>query len=190
MRFNHIYDSDLQNGQGVGVTLGLQGCTQHCEGCFNQEAWPLDGGYEWTPKIGEQLCQLLQKDYIDHLAIIGGEPLLACNIVDLSHLVMYIKQRMPEKKIWMWTGYLWESIIKTAFRDAPKFQENKALRNILFNIDILVDGPFIQEQKDITLKWRGSTNQRVIDCAATLAQDNWMKEFIDTGTIEPILYCN
>lgn len=195
MYINAIYDADLQNGEGVGVTLCVSGCPIKCQGCFNKEAQNPLFGQKYTQKEEEKILSLLDKTYIDHLAIIGGEPLMLDKVQDLARLCMQVKQTWPQKKIWLWSGYLWEDIYLLAFNNSYRtlgtqkewsWQEQKALRNILFNVDILVDGPFVQEQKDITLKWRGSKNQRVIRCKDSI---DFGLQYANLPPV-PILYCD
>ena len=190
MYINAIYDADLQNGEGVGVTVCVSGCPIKCQGCFNKEAQNPVFGKEYGIKEIKKISSLLSKPYIDHLAIIGGEPLTKDKIYDIAHLCFITKLNWPQKKIWLWSGYRWEDIYALAFWDnfcslgtQEKWgrQDKDSLRRLLENIDILVDGPFIQEQKDITLKWRGSKNQRVISVQATLNR---------RLGIYPVLYCN
>lgn len=193
MYINAIYDADLQNGEGVGVTLCCSGCPIKCPGCFNAEAQNPQFGQQYTVKEEQQVLSLLDKSYIDHLAIIGGESLTKDKVSEIARLCIQVKQLWPHKKIWLWSGYLWEDIYSLAF-DAScssigtqqdwNWQDKKNLRNILFSLDILVDGPFIQEQKDITLKWKGSANQRVIDVQKSLRQNLPV-----LPPPSPILYC-
>lgn len=193
MYINAIYDADLQNGEGVGVTLCVSGCPIKCKGCFNPEAQNAYFGQEYTLEIEQQIISLLNKEYINHLSIIGGEPLTQDKIKELAYLCSHVKQLWPQKKIWLWSGYLWEDIYSLAFDTSCSsigtqqdwnWQDKKNLRNILFSLDILVDGPFVQEQKDITLKWRGSANQRVIDVQKSLRQNLPV-----LPPPSPILYC-
>ena len=190
MYINAIYDADLQNGKGVGITLCVSGCPIKCQGCFNKEAQNFLFGQLYTEKEKRQILTLLDKIYIDHLAIIGGEPLTQDKVQDLSQLCWQVKQKFPQKKIWLWSGYLWEDIYALAFEDNIynlgnqnnwTQQDKNNLQELLENIDILVDGPFVQEQKDITLKWRGSKNQRVISVQTTL--NHGLGKY-------PILYCD
>ena len=193
MYINAIYDADLQNGKGVGVTICLSGCRMHCPGCFNPEAQNMFFGRQYIKEIEEQILNLLDRPYIDHVAVIGGEPLLRENMPELSTLCLKIKSHWPQKKIWLWSGYLWEEIYDLAYGNTIQIGaktggkqtgwtlEDKAnLQILLENIDVLVDGPFIQEKKDLTLKWRGSSNQRVISVQTTLAHGLGQN---------PILYC-
>lgn len=193
MYINAIYDADLQNGEGVGVTLCVSGCPIKCPGCFNPEAQNPTFGKRYTSKEEAMIINLLNKEYINHLAIIGGEPLQEQNVMDLAYLCSHIKQLWPHKKIWLWSGYLWEDIYSLAFdmscssigtQQDWHWQNKKNLRNILFSLDILVDGPFVQKQKDITLKWKGSANQRVIDVQQSLRQNLPV-----LPPPSPILYC-
>lgn len=194
MYINAIYDADLQNGEGVGVTLCVSGCPIKCQGCFNKEAQNPLFGQEYTKKEEEKVLSLLNKEYIDHFAIIGGEPLIQDKIQDLAQLCMKIKQLWPQKRIWLWSGYTWEKIYSLAYDDEVyRFSNNQwwdnphkyYLSKLLENIDILIDGPFIQEQKDITLKWRGSKNQRVIDVQKSMRQNLPI-----LPPPSPILYCD
>lgn len=189
MYINAIYDADLQNGEGVGVTLCCSGCPIKCPGCFNKEAQDSLFGQYYTEKEEKKIVSLLSKEYIDHLAIIGGEPLTQDKIQDLTYLCREVKQLWPQKKIWLWSGYTWERIYALAYNDEVHrlskrdWWDNRHkyyLSELLENIDILVDGPFIQEKKDLTLKWRGSSNQRVISVQTTLAHG--LGEY-------PVLYC-
>ena len=189
MYINALYDADLQNGQGVGVTLCVSGCPIKCQGCFNPEAQNPYFGQEYTQKKEEQIISLLGKEYIDHFAIIGGEPLTPDKVRELAWLCRHIKQLYPQKKIWLWSGYTWEKIYSLAYndevyhlskRDCWNNRQKYFLSELLENIDVLVDGPFVQEKKDLTLKWRGSSNQRVISVQTTLAHGLGQ---------HPVLYC-
>lgn len=173
MRIDGIYNADLQNGQGVGVTIGTCGCPFKCDHCFNKRAWDFNSGQEFTEELEQKILDLLKPKYINHLSVIGGEPLIPQNIHELNSLFSKIKQTYFTKKIWVWTGYEFEDILAIAYgrKEDSHFSwsesDKRALRNVLANIDVLVDGPFIQEQKDLTLKWKGSANQRVIDMNRT-----------------------
>lgn len=192
MYINKIYDADLQNGKGVGVTLCTSGCNQRCPGCFNSEAWNFFFGVKYTSAHEQQILDMMGKEYIDHLAIIGGEPLTREKVIELSSLIQRVKQCYPDKKIWVWSGYTWPQIYATAYdmtgtseeipQDVWTVEEKRALQIILETIDVLIDGPFIQEQRDITLKWRGSKSQRVLDVKKTLSQKDPL--------FNPVLYCD
>lgn len=148
MRYAQIRKMDISNGEGIGVSLFVQGCPHHCKGCFNQETWDFDGGKEFTPQIEEGLFNILEskKDYLSYFSILGGEPLAPQNIDKVQDILKKVKKNFPFKT-YVWTGYRLENI------------KNK---EILKYIDVLVDGPFVEEQRDITLKLRGSSNQRVL----------------------------
>lgn len=195
MRYAQIRKMDISNGEGCGVSIFTQGCPIRCQNCHNNSIWNFNGGKEWTKESEQLILELMDRPQITRLSILGGEPLLEQNVQDLARLCMQVKQTWPQKKIWLWSGYLWEDIYLLAFNNSChtlgtqkewNWQEQKALRNILFNIDILVDGPFVQEQKDITLKWRGSKNQRVIRCKDSI---EFGLQYANLPPI-PILYCD
>ena len=158
MRYNTIRQLDIANGKGIGISIFVQGCSFNCPGCFNTVARDFKGGKEFTEQTMELLIELAKPDYIDHLSILGGEPLHPKNRTDVLDLVKKFKEVYPNKAVWLWTGYLIEDI----FEDL-----------IDSGIDVIVDGPFKEELKDLRLKYRGSSNQRVID----------LKETIRTGDI-------
>lgn len=163
MRYSNIDKIEIINGEGVGCALFVQGCPFHCAGCFNPETWNFDGGKEWNSEIQNQFICMMNKPYITRVTILGGEPLAEQNLTGVLDLLVLIKRVYPEKRIWLYSGYKYEQI-----RDG-KITTDKSinfLRNaILRRVDVFVDGPFIQEKKDLTLKFRGSSNQRIIDLA-------------------------
>lgn len=173
MRYAQIRKMDISNGEGIGVSLFTQGCMFCCPGCHNSEIWNFDGGKEFTKEDEDLIINLLKPSYISRFSCLGGEPLIPQNIHELNSLFSKIKQTYFTKKIWVWTGYEFEDILAIAYgrKEDSHFSwsesDKRALRNVLANIDVLVDGPFIQEQKDLTLKWKGSANQRVIDMNRT-----------------------
>lgn len=164
MRYNTIVPVDIANGNGIGVSLYTQGCSRRCKQCFNPETWSFEGGQEFTQETQDTILDLLDQSYIDHFSILGGEPLEPQNTYPLACLISKIKSDYPHIKIWLWTGYTWEELQET-IRAADNA---KYLEYILKNVDYLVDGPFIQEQKDLTLQWRGSRNQRIIKSAESM----------------------
>lgn len=172
MRISGLYSADLQNGPGVGVTLGTAGCNRRCEGCFNSQFWSLNSGIEYTSEHKKQILELISKPYIDHFGIIGGEPLIARNLFELDDLTDAIKLKRPDIKIWIWSGYTWEEILNAQMipRDetADSIIKMTNLVSLLHQIDYLVDGPFIKDLADSDLRWRGSSNQRIIDVQASL----------------------
>lgn len=139
---------DISNGEGVGVSLFVQGCDRHCKNCFNAETWDFDGGKEWGKIIEDEFIELCKQDFVTHVSILGGEPLQQDG--ELYSLLNRIKQEV-KKPIWLWTGYRY-SELHSLYPD--KFEVVKLC-------DVLVDGEFIQELADINLKWRGSSNQKV-----------------------------
>lgn len=160
MKYAKIRKMDISNGEGVRVSLFVQGCSFHCKNCFNQETWDFNGGKEFTTAEIQKIIELANKDYIAGLSVLGGEPLHPKNIEDVSMLCEYFKYKYPYKTIWLWTGFRYEDILE---------RENNY--NIFNYIDVLVDGQFEEDKKDLTLKWRGSSNQRVIDCKKSLAEN-------------------
>lgn len=150
MKYNKIRNLDISNGEGCGVSVFTQGCNIHCPHCFNKELWDNNGGKEWTSKEFNLICSYLDCDYIDHLTWLGGEPTLwAAAIADINRR---IKDKYSDKKIWLYSGHTLEQLMS-----------NLDTRDLLYTIDVLVDGPFIDRLKDTNLKFRGSSNQRIID---------------------------
>lgn len=148
MNYSAIKPVDIANGIGVRVSLFVSGCPHHCKGCFNAETWDYDHGEPFTDNTISEIIALMRPSWIRGLSLLGGEPLAPHNIADVQKLVSAVKAVYPDKDIWCYTGYTWEAI--------------KDL-SIMPLIDILVDGPFIEAEKDITLRFRGSRNQRIID---------------------------
>lgn len=155
MRFAQIRKTDIANGEGIRVSLYVQGCHRHCPNCFNPETWDFNGGEVFDDEIENILIELINQPHIVGLTILGGEPLEPENRKDISNLLKKVKQHCQNKTIWLYSSYLYEEI--------EKFDEE-----ILSYIDILVDGPFVDELKDRKLRFRGSSNQRVIDVQLTL----------------------
>lgn len=160
MRYNKIRKMDISNGEGVRVSLFVQGCSFHCKNCFNPETWDFNKGKEFTTAEIQKIIELANKDYIAGLSVLGGEPLHNNNVNEVFHIVTTFKEKFPNKNIWLWTGFKFEDAIKDSKR-----------KSILCNIDVLIDGQFEEDKKDLTLKWRGSSNQRVIDCKKSLAEN-------------------
>lgn len=182
MRFAQIRSMDISDGEGIGVAIYTQGCNQHCPQCHNPETWDLNAGEKYTNKHQKKILELMDKSYINHLSILGGEPLLPRNLNALINLCEESKRLYPNKMIWCWTGYRWDNITSLKLSDYKSEEDYQNLKQLLFDyIDILVTEPFEIDKRDITLKWRGSTNQMVIDLKATLNQDNPLNK--------PILYC-
>ena len=187
MRVAQIRSMDISNGEGVGVSLFVQGCDRHCFNCFNSETWDFNGGKEWTEKAKNKFMKLIDRPYIKRVSFLGGECLADQNLDEVLSLIKEIRISFPEKTIWLYTGYkvklLNEEIYnrKTCLFTVSYFYpiSNKIelytnqikRKKIISNVDVLVDGEYIDEQKDLSLKFRGSKNQRVIDVKQSLAQN-------------------
>ena len=152
MRIADIQEFDVNNGEGVGCSLFVQGCHFHCKNCFNQSTWDFNGGKEWTQSTKEKFLELVNNPYITRVSILGGEPLADENIQDVYGL---IKQIPSSKKIWLYTGYVWDDM-------------DFVRRLVANSVDVLVDGRFVDELRDLNLPFRGSSNQRLIDIKKTL----------------------
>lgn len=153
MNYAAIKPLDIANGPGVRVSLFVSGCRNHCKGCFNQEAWDFNYGEEFTWRTLYQIGKLLENPHVSGLSILGGDPFEPENIEYVENICEFVRLYYSEKNIWVWTGYLFENL-----KDLP----------IMNSIDVLVDGPFIEELKDMRLPYCGSSNQRVIDVRASL----------------------
>lgn len=157
MYYGMIRNCDIANGQGVRVSLFVSGCRNHCKNCFQPETWNFDYGTPYTEETEEYIIQLLSKPYIQGLTILGGEPLEPENQQGLLRLLKRVKSDYPEKDIWCYTGYTLEQALKDGSPCRCDVTDE-----LLSAIDVLVDGRFVEELKDITLKFRGSSNQRII----------------------------
>lgn len=165
MNYADIKNVDVANGKGVRVSLFVSGCTRGCPECFNKEAQDFNYGKPFTDNELNYILELLKPDYVDGLSLLGGEPLEYKNQVGILPLVKKIKELYPDKTIWCYTGNTFESdVLGTMFK---KYKETKELFNY---IDVLVDGDFQVENKDLTIKFRGSNNQRIIDIPESLKQ--------------------
>ena len=163
MNYATIKTHDVANGPGVRVSLFVSGCTHHCPGCFNAEAWDFAYGEEFTSEIADRIIELIAPSYIKGFSLLGGEPLEPSNQAALAPLLERIKQTYPDKTVWCYTGYNFETdILPCRLGDA------NVTRKMIQSIDVLVDGRFVQEKKDLSLKFRGSSNQRIIDVPASL----------------------
>lgn len=148
MNYMTIKGTDIANGDGVRVSLFVSGCSRHCLGCFNQEAWDFNAGEKFTEETMQYLLGLLSHDYISGLTILGGEPLEGSNLPCVTEIAKRVRNTFPDKTIWVYTGYRYKEV-----RDCE----------IMNYIDVLVDGPFVESEKDISLRFRGSRNQCIID---------------------------
>ncbi len=157
MFYSDIKTCDIANGPGVRVTIFVSGCTHHCKGCFNEVTWNFQYGREFTEDTIEEILQALAPDYITGLTLLGGEPLEYVNQKGLLPLVRAVKEQYPQKDIWCYSGYLFDEQIVKDF--CNRWEET---RELLGYLDVLVDGKFIEEQKNISLQFKGSENQRII----------------------------
>lgn len=163
MRYASIRSMDISNGEGVGVSLFVQGCHFHCKNCFNQDTWDFSGGKEWNREIEDEFMKLVSRPYIKRVSLLGGEPLVDENVLDIMRLINRIKTECPDKKIWCYTGYTWEQIFPIVNPYLNLTQAEMTRQNVVKNCDILVDGRFVEEEKDLSLEFRGSKNQKIID---------------------------
>ena len=173
MRYAQIRSMDLSDGEGVGIALFVQGCNFHCPSCFNQDTWDFNGGKEWTEKTKETFLKLADKPYIKRFSFLGGECLANENLEGVYDVIKDVKELFPDKKIWMYTGYTWESIFNPIVTDNLDLERDRLieLRKMIVKMtDILIDGQYIHEQRDMNLKFRGSKNQRVIDVKKSIKQ--------------------
>ena len=166
MNYAKINPNDIANGTGVRVTLFVSGCTHHCKGCFNSETWDFNYGTPFTEETEEKILELLKPNYIEGLTLLGGEPMEPQNQKALLSLLKKVKKEFPQKNIWCYAGYLFDSEIIKGRAHTDVTDE------LLSCIDILVDGRFMEDKKNIMLKFRGSENQRIIDVQKSLSQNS------------------
>lgn len=178
MRYASIRSLDISNGEGVGVSLFVQGCPFHCKNCFNSDTWDFNGGKEWTEKTKNKFMELIDRPYIKRVSFLGGECLADQNLDEVLKLTKQIRISFPKKTIWLYTGFEWDSLMSKICQ--PTFPDkdferiieiHKKRKEIISLCNIVIDGEYIDEQRDITLKWRGSSNQRVIDVKQSLTQN-------------------
>lgn len=157
MNYAAIKKCDIANGEGVRISLFVSGCTHHCKGCFQPETWNFDYGNPFDETTEDELIKALEPDYIAGLTLLGGEPMEPENAKRLLPFVKRVRETYPSKNVWFYSGYLFEELM-----------EREESRKLLELIDVLVDGEFVEEQKNISLQFRGSENQRIIDVTKTL----------------------
>lgn len=163
MNYAAIKNCDIANGPGVRVSLFVSGCTHHCKGCFNEVAWDFQYGNPFTQETIDSILQMLSPPHVKGLTVLGGEPFEPENQPAVLELLRQVRKKYPEKSIWAFSGYLMDKDILSG-RLGPM----EITMEYLSYLDVLVDGPFIQEKKDLSLRFRGSSNQRLIDVPATL----------------------
>lgn len=162
MNYATIKNCDIANGPGVRVSLFVSGCTHRCPGCFNEVAWDFDYGQPFTDETIETILDMLRPSYIKGLTLLGGEPFEPRNQADVVKLLRRVRQELPEKSIWAFSGYQFEKdMLSGRIGDLSEY---------LSCLDVLVDGPFIQAKKNLSLRFRGSENQRIIDMKASLKE--------------------
>ncbi len=165
MNYAEIKNCDIANGIGVRVSLFVSGCTHHCKGCFNEVAWDFDYGTPFTQETIDKILDMMHPGYIRGLTLLGGEPFEPQNQGPIVELLRQIKEKMPEKSIWAFSGYLFDRDILSG-----RLGDWKVTQEYLSYLDVLVDGPFVEAKKNLSLRFRGSENQRIIDVPASLAQ--------------------
>lgn len=163
MRFHNITKDDMLNGDGLRTVLWVAGCGHHCDECQNPVTWNPNGGIPFTEETKKELFEALGKSYVSGITFSGGDPLYETNEPEVLALAKEIREKFPNKTIWLYTGYLWEYVKS---REIAKY------------IDVLIDGPYVKQLRDTNLHWRGSANQRVID----------VKESLDKGKL--VLHCD
>jgi anaerobic ribonucleoside-triphosphate reductase activating protein len=165
MYYGNIKKYDIADGLGVRVSLFVSGCTNHCPGCFQKETWDFHYGQPFTEDTAEEILEALNHDYIQGFTMLGGEPFEEDNQRELVKLLRRIRKQYPDKNIWSYTGFVYDRDLLPGQR-----KHTEVTDEMLDMIDVLVDGPFIEEKKNISLSFRGSENQRVIDLKKTRAQ--------------------
>ncbi|MCR5120593.1 MAG: anaerobic ribonucleoside-triphosphate reductase activating protein [Lachnospiraceae bacterium] len=165
MRYHNITHDDMLNGDGLRVVLWVAGCEHCCKGCQNPQTWDAEGGLPFDEAAKQEIFEQLDKDYISGLTFSGGDPLFPSNRVDVRKLAQEVKEKYPDKTIWLYTGYLWEQVMHYP---------------VMQYVDVVVDGEFEQDKFDANLRWKGSSNQRVIDVQKTLKL---------TDPSVPVIFC-
>ena len=184
MNYLRIDKEDVCNGEGLRAVLWLSGCSHNCKGCQNPQTWDVSSGIPFDKAAKEELFKELDKDYISGLTLTGGDPLFESNLDGVLDLVFMVKEKYnmeqcglskPKKTIWLYTGYEWNHIFNEQIHYRPQTQEKLSIRRrkrqqIISHCDVVVDGKYIDYKRDISLKWRGSANQNVIDVQKSLQQ--------------------
>ena len=162
MNYGTIKPTDIANGEGVRVSLFVSGCTHYCPGCFNYVTWDFNYGEPFTEETEDEILNLLSRNYIDGLSLLGGEPMEPCNQRCLVNLVDLFKKKYPNKTLWIYTGYTYDEDLIPGGKAYCEVTDR-----ILNQCDVMVDGEFIESLKDISLKFRGSSNQRILNIRET-----------------------
>ena len=154
---------DVTNGKDIGVSLFVQGCRFHCKGCFNESTWDFNGGKEWTADVEDKFIHLIDNPHVKRVSILGGEPLAYENLSSVYEIIKRIKDNFPDKKVWLWTG---NELSINDFDNSDNGLKNK----IISLCDYVIDGRFIEEKRNLSLMFRGSSNQRIIDVKKSLRE--------------------
>ena len=168
MNYAEIKNVDIANGPGVRISLFVSGCPHHCKGCFNEITWDFNYGKPYTQDTINYILELLKPDYIRGITFLGGEPMAPANQYEVLNTMRQIKEHFPSKDIWLYTGYLFDNDIMEKMSNTLPYT-----KELVSYIDVLVDGPFIEDKKNLNLQFRGSENQRIID----------VKKSLETGEI-------
>ncbi len=163
MNYSEIKYFDIANGAGIRTTLFVSGCRHHCKGCFNPDTWAFEAGRPYSREVESQILSNLEPAYVDGLTLLGGEPFEPESQDVLIALLERVRAERPGKNVWAYSGFTWEQLTQ-----GPSRAHTNHVMQMLSMVDVLVDGPFVLEQKDITLRFRGSSNQRIIDVRRSL----------------------
>lgn len=169
MHVGEVMTADVANGEGMRVSVFVSGCRNHCKGCFQPQTWDFNYGREYTPEIEQFIIDELSKSYYDGITILGGDPMEPENQEPVLRLLRRIKKELPDKNVWAYTGYVYD---RDLVPGGKRFVDG-VTRELLESIDILIDGRFVEELKNLMLNFRGSSNQRIIK----------MKETLETGKV-------
>ena len=170
MNYLKIEHEDVCNGIGIRCAIWFTGCSHECAKCFNKETWNPSSGILFDNEAKQEIFNELSKDYISGITLTGGDPLYKNNLTDVLSLLNQIRISYPTKTIWLYTGYTLEQILQPLLINTIPTEEEEKRIDIVKMVDVLVDGPYVDAQRDVTAKWRGSTNQRVINIPETLKQ--------------------
>lgn len=175
INYHNITHDDMNNGSGLRVVLWLSGCSHHCYNCQNPQTWNPDSGIPFDETAKQEIFDELSKDYISGITLTGGDPLYESNLDGILSLINEIRHSFPEKSIWLYSGSTWDYIMDCiAYNEQGAFfftEYDKLRYEIVINVDVFVDGQYIDEQRNLSKKWAGSDNQRVIDVKQSLAQN-------------------
>lgn len=171
MNYIKISKCDTANGTGIGVVLWVSGCNCHCHGCHNPQTWDFNVGQLFTEDTMQELLDVLNKPYISRLTLSGGHPLESQNLETVYQIVKTVKEKFPNKKIWLYTGYTWEEILNNDRENKRANTNSISPLDIVRRCNILVDGKYEKDKRDISLEFAGSSNQRVIDIQKSFKQN-------------------